>query len=187
MAVWLRPPRDAYRGVDLEMAASASCHAGCIEEDAGHARLARHFYGRAVALNPDHGGALARCRGWRRRPARGAAAGVVGDGWKRRAPPRPPSATTRRAICWRRPSRLEPDWALPHQFLANVAFLEGNRREAVEHLERAVELAPLDPAMRANLKNLRGPAASVISGGSLGPIPNAGSRWPSRSPPNPPG
>ena len=154
VAVWLRPPRDAYRGVDLDMAASACLSRGMIEEEAGHARLARHLYGRAVALNPDHGGALARF------------AAVAGDP---PAAPRPESLAmaeeARTAAAAKRydkardllaeVSRLEPDWALPHQFLANVAFLEGKRREALEHLELAVELSPLDPAMRANLKNLR--------------------------------
>jgi tetratricopeptide (TPR) repeat protein len=126
-----------------------------IEDEAGHARQARHLYGRAVALNPDHRAALARF------------AAVSGDP---PAAPRPESLAlaedARAAAAGKRydkarellaeAARLEPDWALPHQFLANVAFLEGDRREALQHLERAVELSPLDPAMRANLKNLRG-------------------------------
>jgi 4-amino-4-deoxy-L-arabinose transferase-like glycosyltransferase len=157
-AALLRPAPDAYRGVDLEMAASASFSRGLEEEAAARPLEARRFYGRAVALNPDHAPAIARFAS--------VAAGAP-------PPPRPESLAlaeqARVAAAGKRydearerlgeAARLEPDWALPHQYLANVAFLEGDRRRALRHLERAVELAPLDAAMRANLKSLRRDAA----------------------------
>ena len=154
-AAALRPADDLYRPVDLQMAAAAYATRGAAEEAAGRLDAARRFYGRAAALNPDHGGVLARLS------ALAAAATAP--------PPRPESA----ALCeearlaatagrydeararLREAARLEPQWALPHQYLANVAFLQGERGEALAHLERAVEREPLDPALRANLKRLR--------------------------------
>ena len=44
---------------------------------------------------------------------------------------------------------------MPHQYRANVEFLAGDRRGAIRHLERAVELEPLNLAVRASLKALR--------------------------------
>jgi 4-amino-4-deoxy-L-arabinose transferase-like glycosyltransferase len=154
-AAALRPAGDRYRPVDLQMAAAAYATRGAAEETAGRLDAARRFYGRAVALNPDHEGVLGRLSAL-------AAASIV-------PPPRPESA----ALCeearlsatagrydeararLREASRLEPQWALPDQYLANVAFLQGERREALAHLERAVEKEPLDPELRANLKRLR--------------------------------
>jgi 4-amino-4-deoxy-L-arabinose transferase-like glycosyltransferase len=157
-AAGLRPAPDGYRGVDLEMAAAAAFSRGLAEEAAQRPDEARRFYGRAAALNPDHEPALARF----------AALSAPAP-----PPPRPESLAlaeqARLAAAAKRygearellaeVARLEPDWALPHQYLANVAFLEGDRREAVRHLEKAVQLQPLDAAMRANLKNLRHDAA----------------------------
>ena len=48
---------------------------------------------------------------------------------------------------------------MPEQYLANVDFLAGDLGPALLHLERAVELAPLEGALRANLKALRRSAA----------------------------
>ena len=151
----LRPAEDLYRPVDLQMAAAAYATRGAAEEAAGRTEDARRFYGRAAALNPEHEGVLARL-----------SVLVAASP----APlPRPESA----ALCeearlaatagryaeararLREAARLEPQWALPHQYLANVAFLQGDRREALAHLEQAVEKEPLDPALRANLKRLR--------------------------------
>lgn len=157
--VWLRPPANGYRPVDLEMAASAYFSRGLMAESEQQPQDARRYHGRAVSLNPDHGAALAR---------------IVALGPATAAgPPRPEAAglceQARQAGLAKRydearrllgeAERLEPDWALPHQYRANVDFLAENRRAAVRHLERAVELQPLDLALRANLKALRRQAA----------------------------
>jgi 4-amino-4-deoxy-L-arabinose transferase-like glycosyltransferase len=153
-AAWLRPPPDGYRDVDLGMAAAAFFSRGIGEEAAAHPAQARRFFGRAVALNPDHQAALAHYVSLPGEPpaaprpesqalaeeARAAAAGKHYD-------------KARELLA--EAARLEPDWAVPEQYLANVAFLDGDRREALRHLERAVALAPLDGALRANLKKLR--------------------------------
>jgi tetratricopeptide (TPR) repeat protein len=145
----LRPDPDLYRPTDLQMAAAACFSRGVAEETAGNADAARRFYARAAALNPDHEGARAR---WASLAERAGA-----------PPPRPESA----ALCeearlaasagrydearerLREAARLEPDWALPHQYLANVAFLEGDPREALAHLERALEREPLEKRLRS--------------------------------------
>jgi tetratricopeptide (TPR) repeat protein len=120
---------------------------------------ARRFYGHAVALNPDHEPALARFASLAAAPPapRPESQALAEQARVAAAAKRYDDA---RALL-REAGRLEPDWALPHQYLANVAFLEGDRREAVRHLERAVQLQPLDAAMRANLKKLRRDAAGV--------------------------
>jgi 4-amino-4-deoxy-L-arabinose transferase-like glycosyltransferase len=158
-AAGLRPPPDAYRGVDLEMAAAAFFSRGLAEEAAQRPDAARRFYGHAVALNPDHEPALARFASLAAAPPapRPESQALAEQARVAAAAKRYDDA---RALL-REAGRLEPDWALPHQYLANVAFLEGDRREAVRHLERAVQLQPLDAAMRANLKKLRRDAAGV--------------------------
>jgi 4-amino-4-deoxy-L-arabinose transferase-like glycosyltransferase len=159
-AAWLRPAPGGYRGVDLDMAAAACFSRGLVAEAAQRPDQARRFYARAVALNPDHEAALARFASAATPPP---------------PAPRPESLAlaeqARVAAAAKRyddarelldeVARLEPDWAVPHQYLANVAFLEGDRPEALRHLERAVQLWPLDAAMRANLKNLRREAAGT--------------------------
>jgi 4-amino-4-deoxy-L-arabinose transferase-like glycosyltransferase len=152
---WLRPPADDYRPVDLDMAAAA-CFSRALEaESARQPEEARRWLGRAVALNPDHEAALTRIA------ALGPASGA--------GTPRPEAVAlceqARQAGLAKRydearallaeAARLEPDWALPHQYRANIDFLAGDRRGAVRHLERAVERQPLDLALRANLKALR--------------------------------
>jgi 4-amino-4-deoxy-L-arabinose transferase-like glycosyltransferase len=153
-ALWLRPPPDDYRPVDLEMAAASYFSRGLEAEAARLPHDARRFHCRAVALNPDHEPALARI----------ASLGTPDPG-----PPRPEAAAlceqARKAAAasrydearrmLREAQRLEPEWALPHQYLANIDFLAGQRRGAIRHLEQAVELEPLNLALRTNLKALR--------------------------------
>jgi tetratricopeptide (TPR) repeat protein len=153
-AVWLRPPPDGYRPVDLEMAAAAYFSRGLEAERAGLPAQARRFHGRAVAFNPDHHDALARI-----------ASLGAGDPGPRRPEAVALAERARKAAAGSQhdearellgeASRLEPDWALPHQYLANVDFLAGDRQGALRHLERAVELEPLNLALRTNLKALR--------------------------------
>jgi tetratricopeptide (TPR) repeat protein len=154
-ALWLRPPPDDYRGVDLEMAAAASFTRGLEEQAAGRPSEARRFYGQAVALNPDHDPALARLSSLGPAepdgPPRPEAAALCEEARQAAAAARYDEA--RRLLDEAR--RLEPAWSVPHQYLANVEFLAGDRRAAIRHLERAVELDPLNLALRANLKALR--------------------------------
>jgi tetratricopeptide (TPR) repeat protein len=151
----LRPPTDDYRPVDLEMAAAAYFTRGLEAEAAGRPDEARRFHSRAVSLNPDHERALARL----------ASLGSAEPA----GPPRPEAAAlceaARKAAAAARyeearrllgeAQRLEPEWAVPHQYWANVEFLAGDRRGAIRHLERAVELEPLNLAVRTSLKALR--------------------------------
>jgi tetratricopeptide (TPR) repeat protein len=51
--------------------------------------------------------------------------------------------------------RIAPDYALLHQYRANIAFLKGDRASAVSALERAVALAPDNVLYRGNLERLR--------------------------------
>jgi 4-amino-4-deoxy-L-arabinose transferase-like glycosyltransferase len=157
--VWLRPAPDAYRGVDLEMAAAASFSRGLAEEAAQRTDDARRFYARAVALNPDHEPALARFASVAAAPPAPRPESLALAEQARVAAAAKRYDDARELL--REVERLEPDWALPHQYLANVAFLEGDRGQALRHLERAVQLQPLDAAMRANLKKLRRDAAGV--------------------------
>jgi 4-amino-4-deoxy-L-arabinose transferase-like glycosyltransferase len=155
-AAALRPPDDLYRPVDLQMAAAAYATRGAAEEAAGRLDAARRFYGRAAALNPDHEGVLARlsslAAGSNAPPPRPEAAALCEEARLAATAGRYDDARAR----LREAARLEPRWALPHRYLANVAFLQGDRRQALAHLERAVEKEPLDPALRAGLKQLRG-------------------------------
>jgi tetratricopeptide (TPR) repeat protein len=154
-ALGLRPPPDDYRGVDLEMAAAASFTRGLEAEAAGRLSEARRFYGEAVALNPDHEPALARLTSSGpaepEGPPRPEAAALCEEARQAAAASRYEEA--RRLLA--EAQRLEPAWSVPHQYLANVEFLAGDRRAALRHLERAVELDPLNLALRANLKALR--------------------------------
>jgi Flp pilus assembly protein TadD len=52
-------------------------------------------------------------------------------------------------------TRIAPDYALLHQYRANVAFLKGDRAGAVAALERAVALAPDNVLYRSNLERLQ--------------------------------
>jgi predicted AlkP superfamily phosphohydrolase/phosphomutase/Flp pilus assembly protein TadD len=51
--------------------------------------------------------------------------------------------------------RIAPDYALLHQYRANIAFLKGDRAGAIAALERAVALAPGNVLYRSNLERLR--------------------------------
>ena len=156
--VWLRPPPGGYRPTDYDMAAASYFSRGLELEQGQRLREARRYYARAVSLNPDHGPAMMRIA-------------VLGAA----EPAAPTPAPQAVALCdqarqaaaaghhdearrlLREAERLEPEWPVPEQYLANVAVLAGDRPRALLHQERAVELAPLDVALRANLKALRRP------------------------------
>jgi 4-amino-4-deoxy-L-arabinose transferase-like glycosyltransferase len=154
-AAWLRPAPGGYRAIDLDMAAAAYFSRGMDEEAAQRRDAARRFYARAVALNPAHGHALERIVAlggppWTGPPAPEALALCERA---RRASAAGNQDEARRLLA--EAERIEPGWSLPQQYLANVDFLSGHRRGAILHLERAVERAPLDAALRANLRALR--------------------------------
>jgi 4-amino-4-deoxy-L-arabinose transferase-like glycosyltransferase len=153
-ALALRPPLDDYRPVDAGMAAAAYFSRGLQAEAARLPQEARRFHGRAVAFNPDHGAALGRIAALGPAPAgqpRPEAVELCERARKASAQSRFDEA--RQLLQEAR--RLEPEWAVPYQYLANVDFLAGERRAALRHLERAVEMDPLNLALRTNLKALQ--------------------------------
>jgi tetratricopeptide (TPR) repeat protein len=154
VAAW-HPGPARLRPVDYQMAAAAYDRRGQLREAAGDLPAAFRAYARAVALNPDHGDALAGAL--RVRPA---------------VPPRavPPRAAelceeARQAAARERfdaalellheAARLAPDWWLPAQYMANVEAMRGRLPEALPHLERAVALAPGQRMLRDNLRAVR--------------------------------
>ncbi|MCB1054564.1 MAG: alkaline phosphatase family protein [Acidobacteria bacterium] len=50
---------------------------------------------------------------------------------------------------------LTPEAPVVYQYKSNVAFLRGDRQGAIEALEKALELAPDDARLRANLRRLK--------------------------------
>ncbi len=155
--LWLKPPPPVYRPTDYAMAAAAYFSLGEEHEHTGHGPAARRAYARALALNPDHDRAL----------------GHIARLDTRRPPPSelPPPEVA--ALCeearaslqagrsddaqrqLERAVRLAPAAALPWHYLANVHYLRGDARRAMECLERAVELAPRSRLYRENLRRLR--------------------------------
>ncbi|MCP4657369.1 MAG: hypothetical protein GY856_18310 [bacterium] len=155
--LWLRPGPSTFRHTDYAMAAAA--HFSLAEELERDLRIdeARRHYARAVSLFPDHDRALMRFAAIEtRRPA-----GDPADD------PRAPALCdeARQAMAagnHREALRLlaeaverAPGSALPHHYLSNVYFLLNDPRRSMEHLERAVELAPGNRLFRENLKALR--------------------------------
>jgi tetratricopeptide (TPR) repeat protein len=155
LALAMRSPRQAHRLTDFQMAAAAYERLGQLREVDGDARGAFRAYGRAVALNPDHGGA-------------------VGGSLRTSAALGPPALDTgavelcaearqeaeggrhaRALDLLDRAARRAPRWAVPYQYRANVNLLRGRPRAALADLEQAVALDPGAERQRENLKALR--------------------------------
>jgi 4-amino-4-deoxy-L-arabinose transferase-like glycosyltransferase len=155
LAVLLRPERTAHRMVDFQMAAAAYEALGQIREAGGDAAGAFAAYGRAAALNPDHGravsGALRARAALAATPPDTEAVALCAEAREEAARGRYPEALELLA----RAEARAPHWALPHLYRANVNVLRGRAGAALPDLERAVALEPGDPRPRENLKALR--------------------------------
>jgi len=71
--------------------------------------------------------------------------------------------------------RIAPQYALVHQYRANVAFLMGDRARAIEALKKALEIEPDNALYAANLRQLESssaasPSAPPRGGEATGPL-----------------
>jgi tetratricopeptide (TPR) repeat protein len=155
LAALMWPARTTHRFVDFQMAAAAYEALGEVREAGRDPAGAFRAYGRAAALNPDHGGA------------------VSGAARTRAALALPPPDAEAVALCAEARGEAErgryeealgrldeaaeraPGWPLPYLYRANVNVLRGRPDAALPDLERAVALDPADPSPRQNLKILR--------------------------------
>jgi 4-amino-4-deoxy-L-arabinose transferase-like glycosyltransferase len=155
LALLLRPPRVSHRLVDFQMAAAAYEALGETRERSGDAAGAFRAYGRAAALNPDHGRAVSGAL--RAKAALGAAppdteaVALCAEAREEAERGRYPQALR----LLERAAERAPGWALPHVYRVNVNVLRGREAAALDDLERAVALDPADARQRENLKALR--------------------------------
>ncbi len=155
--LWLRPGPPTFRPTDYAMAAAA--HFSLAEELERDRRIdeARRHYARAVSLNPDHDRALMRFAAIDARcpagdPADDPRALALCDEARQAM-----EAGNHREALRLLAEAVEraPGSAVPHHYLSNVHFLLNDPRRSMEHLERAVELAPGNRRFRENLRILR--------------------------------
>lgn len=143
-----------HRPVDYLMAAAAHASRGQMAERDGEPSLAWHHYSRALVLHPDHDEAAARLRQLSPPPQEPLAGEVTSllDGARVRTSQQDLDGAEdllRQAV------QLAPHAAEPHHYLSNVYFLRGDFALAMDHLEAAVERAPLHRLYRSNLAALR--------------------------------
>ena len=150
---WLKPGPPVHRATDYQMAAAA--HVDLADELEGDGRVAgaRQHYARAVGLNPDHDGALARFIRISGRPAPAEPEILALCLQARQAADNGNSGEAVRLL--ERAAELAPHSALPHRYLSNVYYIAGDPRRAMGALEAAIGLDPRDALDRGNLTRLR--------------------------------
>ena len=154
--IWaLRTEPVRHRATDYAMAAAAYVSRAELDEQQGDVEGARHDYARALALNPEHRGALASVQRLFPDPVSTARDGRVEalldeakqlatDGELKAA-----ESMLRRAID-RAPKNAEP-----YHYLSNVRYLQNDLDGAMELLEAAAERSPRNALYRRNLLVLR--------------------------------
>lgn len=145
-----------HRPVDYDMAAAAHFSRGEDEQRQGNGEQARHHYARALSLNPEHQYALIRVQTLFPDPA---SATALAGGVETLLVKAQEHATEQRfetaTELLNEATALDPKAAEPHQFLANVKYLEGDLPGAMEHLEAAVQRSPHNALYRRNLIAIR--------------------------------
>ncbi len=158
---FLWPLPVVHRPTDYQMAAAAEVSLAEERDAAGRTDEAHRRYARALALNPEHGVALARlAASGVETPAPGPEILALCED-ARRASEAGDLQAARRLL--EEASVLTPESALPHHYLGNVHFLAGDPRRAMRAFEKAVERAPLNEIYRSNLKRLRQEVAARYS------------------------
>ncbi len=150
-SLYLAPHPARHRDSDYEMAGAAYFSWAEEAETSMRLEAARQAYAHAVVLNPDHDRALVRLLSIA--PAGSAEAAPDTGEEARRLVEQGEYDAARRLL--ESLAHAHPEASTPHQYLANVAYLQGDLLAALQHLERAVELDPGEPLLRENLKVLR--------------------------------
>lgn len=158
-AVMLRPDGDGLvRAVDYKMAAASYVSLGQNLEHSGDRLRAHDAYLHALLYSPSDDTILARVQP-------GAETGTVdvapeimrelNDLWAQTRALAQSHQYTEAESAVRRAIELAPQVTTSYQYLANVAFLEGKRAEAIAALEQALIRDPANPLVRRNLAQLR--------------------------------
>ncbi len=141
---------------DYAMAAAAYVSRAELDERQGDLEQARRRYGRALVLNPEHQQAVAKVRQLYPDPA---LAPDLADGVQTlllEAEQRANEQHFDGAMeLLQQAIDLDPTAAEPHQFLANVRYLQGDLEGTMEHLEAAVQRSPRNGLYRRNLIAIR--------------------------------
>lgn len=161
-ALW--PGPTLHRPTDYAMAAAATFSHAEVLEAAGQGEDAQRQYARTLALNPEHSLAPGRLLDLATRlgPLVEAPTNTLIERCEA-ARQLAEAGDTKEAIRQLRALTEEvPRAARPHLYLANLHYLEGDKRQAMHHLEAAIERSPLDPLLRRNLVALRGELLGVF-------------------------
>lgn len=157
VSMWLLSKHSVrHRPVDYAMAAAAYTSRAEVAERDGDGDLARQHYGRALALNPQHRGALAKVFEMYPESPLGARLDEEVEELLEEAREQTTVQDLDAAeVLLRRAIDLEPGAAEPYHYLSNVYFLRGDTDRAMQQLEEAVAREPRNELYRRNLTALR--------------------------------
>ena len=153
----LWPGEPIHRPTDYAMAAAAEYSVAEELEQADQPEAARLRFARAVALNPEHGEALDRLHrlAYRLGPLSETPTAEVVEACDVARQLAQRGDGDRALDLLRQVVEAAPRTALPRHYQANVHYLRGDKHQALEAMEAAVERAPLDQGLRQSLVALR--------------------------------